>query len=144
MTPLEVLREVIGQGVQLEVRGGVLGATPPGRLPADLRTELAGAKGGVLKLLAAPRKAAYEAWETVLGDMATRWEIHAREARSRGQEPRWIDDEALMDTVREAIKGTMDATTLATALAAIQGWQDAWCSVIRSRKPGKGRMSRRG
>ncbi len=133
MTAATLLLDVHALGVRLEARGDRLHVdAPAGTLTPELRATLTREKPALLQALQDPRKTAYGAWEGVLSDVATRWERHAKEARTRGLEPRWIDDEALMGAVREAIKGTVDATTLGRALEAIERWKTPWMGVLAS------------
>ncbi len=127
MTTATVLLDLHGRGIRLEARGDLLHVdAPAGALTPELLAVLTCDKPALLQALQDPRKTAFEVWEGVLSDIANKWDAHAKAARARGQEPRWIDDEALSIRVREAIKGTVDAATLGKALEAVEGWKAAW------------------
>lgn len=141
MTPLDLLREVVRFGAMLDNRDGVLSVSPPGRLPPDLRGRVVEARVSLLEVLADPRKAAYRAWEATLGEISGAWEHYAAGARQRGEAPRWLDDEPLMGSVRQAIVLTLDAAGLAEAIAAMEVWRQKWFELILPSARPAGRSS---
>jgi hypothetical protein len=127
-----LLLELSRRNIRLETGGGRLHVdAPAGALTPELRAALTREKPDLLAALQAPRKVAFQTWETVLSDIAHRWDAHAREARSRGEEPRWLADESLTLEIREAIKHAIDAGSLAKAVEAIERWKAAWMVAIQ-------------
>ncbi len=132
MTPIEALRALSLRGGAVYVASdGGLEVEGPDAVIEEFLPFVRENKPKLLALLENPRRAACGVWEATLEDVAGRWEVHAKEAHSRGQEPAWLrDDEADMGEVREAIVATTDAQTLTEALEAVGAWKAAWLGLL--------------
>jgi hypothetical protein len=95
-------------------------------LTADLRARLAAEKVALLTALRDPKRAAREAWETALREVADTWDAHAGCSRAHGLEPCWRDDEA--ETA--AIRNLTLAGDLPGSLTAVASWRDAWTAAM--------------
>lgn len=87
MEDLTTLREAQNAGLRITVDGDKLVLRGP-RPPDDLARRLLEAKPALLAILANHCKATYMGWKVALEEIADRWDIHAKNARARGQEPR--------------------------------------------------------
>lgn len=127
MSAPAVILALCGARVHVFVRDGRL--VTQGRVPEALRPVVKTNRDAILRLLedpAALRREAYLAWEKALSQVANNWDVHAAEARQRGKEPAWINDEDLSATVREAI---LEAD-LPAALMAIEAWREEWLKAL--------------
>ncbi|MBI4602371.1 MAG: hypothetical protein HY721_10475 [Planctomycetes bacterium] len=129
MDPIALLLEARTAGLRVSSAEGRLVIRGP-QSAEGLALRLLEAKPSVLEALQDPRRAAYGAWEQVLGEVATLWDLRAQEARALGRDPAWRDDLADMGNAAAGILAARDAETLARALEAIEGWKAAWLALL--------------